>query len=52
MQLANQAQLARLLANGSATAEAIARDGDTPDHVPVIKLFTPEYAPKTPGPPE
>ena len=42
MELFTQAQLATLLANGRASAEAVARDGDTPDHVPVLKLFTPD----------
>ncbi len=33
--------LAALAANGRLSAAAIARDGRTPDHVPVLKLFTP-----------
>lgn len=32
----------RLFANGVESAKAIARDGDTPDHKPVVKLFTPD----------
>lgn len=34
-------QMAKLLENGKADAEAIALDGNTPDHMPVLKLFTP-----------
>jgi hypothetical protein len=30
-----------LAANGKSSAAGIARDGKTPDHVPVLKLFTP-----------
>jgi hypothetical protein len=33
--------LAALAANGKSSAAGIARDGNTPDHVPVLKLFTP-----------
>jgi hypothetical protein len=33
--------LAALAANGKSSAAAIARDGNTPDHVPLLKLFTP-----------
>jgi Protein of unknown function (DUF2958) len=33
--------LAALAINGCSSAAAIARDGDTPDHVPLLKLFTP-----------
>ena len=33
--------LAALAANGKSSAAGIARDGKTPDHVPVLKLFTP-----------
>lgn len=42
MQLITPAHYATLLANGHASAEAIARDRDAPDHVPIIKLFTPD----------
>ena len=31
----------KLLANGEASAKAIAKDGDTPDHEPVLKVFQP-----------
>lgn len=31
----------KLLANGRASAEAVAKDGDTPDHEPILKLFQP-----------
>ncbi|WP_166308766.1 DUF2958 domain-containing protein [Bradyrhizobium sp. 2S1] len=34
-------QRAQLLANGRANAERIAQDGNTIDHKPVVKLFTP-----------
>jgi hypothetical protein len=34
----------KLLANGAASAAAIAVDGNTPDHQPVVKLFLPEGA--------
>ena len=34
-------QMEQLTANGRAAAVAIMRDGNTPDHMPVIKLFTP-----------
>lgn len=34
-------QRERLLANGRTSAEAIGKDGSTPDHKPVVKLFTP-----------
>lgn len=33
--------LAKLLANGRADAAAIAKDGNTPDHKPVVKFFNP-----------
>jgi len=33
--------IAVLTANNAASAAAIAKDGNTPDHVPVLKLFTP-----------
>ena len=33
--------LAALAANGKSSAAGIARDGNTPDHVPVLKGFTP-----------
>jgi hypothetical protein len=33
--------MARLVANAATSAAAIAKDGKTPDHVPVLKLFTP-----------
>jgi Protein of unknown function (DUF2958) len=33
--------LAALAANGKSSAAGIARDGKTPDHVPLLKLFTP-----------
>lgn len=42
MELFTPAQRASLLANGRTSAEAVALDGDTPDHVPVVKLFTPD----------
>ena len=42
MKLIPEAQRTTLLANGRASADAIARDGNTPDHVPVVKLFTPD----------
>jgi len=32
----------KLFANGVTSAQAIMRDGDTPDHKPVVKLFTPD----------
>lgn len=32
----------KLFANGVESAKAIMRDGDTPDHKPVVKLFTPD----------
>lgn len=32
----------RLLANGRESAKAMAKDGDTPDHKPVVKLFKPD----------
>ena len=35
------AQSARLDANWKASRAAIAKDGDTPDHRPVVKLFDP-----------
>ena len=35
---------AKLLENGKASASAIGRDGNTPDHVPVVKYFTPDGA--------
>lgn len=35
---------AKLLENGKTSAAAIAKDGDTPDHVPVVKYFTPDGA--------
>jgi hypothetical protein len=31
----------KLLANGRADTAAIAKDGNTPDHFPVLKLFNP-----------
>jgi len=34
----------RLLKNGAADAIAIAKDGDTADHKPVVKLFNPTGA--------
>ncbi|MEM1298082.1 MAG: DUF2958 domain-containing protein [Pseudomonadota bacterium] len=42
MELFTKDQIARLLANGRASTEAIEREGNTPDHVPVVKLFTPD----------
>lgn len=39
--LFTKAQYDRLLKNGQKSAEAIAIDGNTPDHVPVVKLFNP-----------
>lgn len=36
--------LAALAANGKSSAAGIARDGKTPDHVPLLKLFTPGVA--------
>ena len=42
MELATAAQLKILLDNGRASAAVAAHDGNTPDHVPVIKLFTPD----------
>jgi Protein of unknown function (DUF2958) len=33
--------MARLEANSAESAKAIEKDGNTPDHVPVLKLFTP-----------
>lgn len=41
MELLTKDQTARLLANGKASAAAIQRDGNTPDHFPVVKLFNP-----------
>lgn len=42
MKLFTRAQHAQLLANGRATAAAHDAGHETPDHVPVIKLFTPD----------
>ncbi len=42
MKLFTAAQYKKLLKNGQASAAAIAKDGRTPDHIPVIKLFTPD----------
>ena len=33
--------VAKLIENGRASAAAIDRDGNTPDHVPVVKIFNP-----------
>lgn len=44
MKLLLDDQLQRLLANGKATAEALKAGKDQPDHVPVVKLFTPDAA--------
>jgi hypothetical protein len=41
MKLLTQEQTEKLLANGRANAERIATDGNTIDHPPVVKLFTP-----------
>ncbi|MBX9828026.1 MAG: DUF2958 domain-containing protein [Xanthobacteraceae bacterium] len=41
MQLLLPEQREQLLANGRANAERIAKDGNTIDHKPVVKLFTP-----------
>lgn len=42
MALFTQDEINRLLTNGQASVEAMRRDGDTPDHIPVVKLFTPD----------
>ncbi|WP_138465337.1 DUF2958 domain-containing protein [Poseidonocella sp. HB161398] len=34
-------QMKKLLANGAKTVEADERGADTPDHVPVVKIFNP-----------
>ena len=41
MQLLSNEQRAQLLANGRANAERTTKDGNTIDHKPVVKLFTP-----------
>ncbi|MBC6445323.1 MAG: DUF2958 domain-containing protein [Alphaproteobacteria bacterium GM202ARS2] len=41
MKLITKAIEAKLRQNGVASAEAIQVDGNTPDHTPVMKLFTP-----------
>ena len=41
MKLFTKTQFEKLLANGRATAEALALGTDQPDHVPVVKLFNP-----------
>jgi hypothetical protein len=41
MQLLLDEHRAQMLANGRANAERIAKDGNTIDHRPVVKLFTP-----------
>jgi hypothetical protein len=33
--------VAQMVANSRASGNAIMKDGNTPDHVPVLKLFTP-----------
>lgn len=42
MKLFTQSQLVTLRKNGEASARAVEKDGNTPDHIPVIKLFTPD----------
>ncbi|MCJ2097464.1 DUF2958 domain-containing protein [Methylobacterium sp. E-046] len=44
MILFTKPQLAKLLANGTATAAALAAGREPPDHKPVVKLFTPDAA--------
>ena len=39
--LLTDAQRETMLANGKASAKAMTKDGNTPDHYPVVKLFTP-----------
>ena len=46
MILFTKPQQAKLLANGTATAAALAAGREPPDHRPVVKLFTPD-APAT-----
>ena len=41
MNLLTKAIEKKLLANGAASLAAILIDGNTPDHVPVVKLFNP-----------
>lgn len=41
MMLLTKKDRTALLANGKASAVAIARDGNTPDHKPVVKFFNP-----------
>jgi hypothetical protein len=41
MKLLTKEIKAKLLANGAASEAAINIDGNTPDHVPVLKLFNP-----------
>ena len=41
MELLTKRQFEILLANGKATAEAMANGTDEPDHFPVVKLFNP-----------
>lgn len=44
MKLLLDDQLKQLLANGRATADALSRGEDQPNHWPVVKLFTPDAA--------
>ena len=44
MKLLLDDHLAKLLANGKATAKALNEGRDPPDHFPVVKLFTPDAA--------
>lgn len=41
MKLFTAAIVAKLVKNAAATAAAIALDGKTPDHKPVVKIFSP-----------
>jgi hypothetical protein len=41
VQLFTKADLTKLVSNGDVSRAAIEKDGNTPDHVPVTKLFTP-----------
>ena len=42
MKLFTKSDTAKLIRNGIASCRAIQKDGNTPDHVPVVKLFTPD----------
>ncbi len=42
MKLILKNQIARLIEQGRASGAATAKDGETPDHMPVVKIFTPD----------